>query len=380
MIGSPGIETHNRVQLNQSGDRLRVCLSGDWTLGDGLPPLTAIEEVLEGGSSSSLEFDTTGLGTWDAALVTFVHGVNRAALARGARIDLSGLPDGARRLVILAATLPPHELDHTSEDATLNARAGRWAFDAWDTLGDALSFLGEITQALGRMLAGRARYRAVDLMLALESAGVSALGIVALINFLIGGVLAFVGAVQLGQFGASLYVADLVAIGVCRELGALMTGIVIAGRTGASYAAVLGTMTVNEEVDALGTMGLRPVEFLVLPRVVATALMMPALVAFADLLGMLGGLFVGVAVLDLGMAEYLHRTQAALALRHVVIGLVKGFAFGGIVALIGCYYGLRCGRSAAAVGQATTRAVVNAIVVLVIVDAIFTVLLHVVRL
>jgi phospholipid/cholesterol/gamma-HCH transport system permease protein len=186
--------------------------------------------------------------------------------------------------------------------------------------------------------------------------------------------------VQLQPFGASIYVASLVAIGVTRELGALMTGIVMAGRTGASFAAVLGTMTVNEEVDALQTMGLRPVEFLVLPRVLATACMLPALVAYADLLGMMGGLFVGVTMLGLGANEYARQTQEALALRHIVIGMVKGGVFGIVVALTGCYYGIRCGRSAAAVGEATTRAVVTGIVVVVIVDAIATVFLHVVRL
>ncbi len=377
MLGSPSIDTQNRVRLEHSGHELRVCLSGDWTLSDGLPALTAIEEALEEDSQSSLAFDTTGLGTWDSGFVTFLHGVHRVALARDKRIELSGLPEGPRRLLALATAIPPREQDHTEESAALSARVGRTTFQAWDTLSDAVGFLGETTQAFGSMLRGRARFRGVDLMLAFHSAGVGALGIVALINFLIGGVLAFVGAVQLGQFGATLYVADLVAIGVCRELGALMTGIVIAGRSGASYAAVLGTMTVNEEVDALDTMGLRPVEFLVLPRVVASALMMPALVAFADLLGVLGGLFVGVVVLDLGAVEYVNRTLETLALRHVVIGLVKGFAFGGLVALIGCFYGLRCGRSAAAVGVATTKAVVTSIVMLVVIDSIFTVLLHV---
>jgi phospholipid/cholesterol/gamma-HCH transport system permease protein len=368
--------TPDRVRLERSGDELRVCLTGNWTLSDGLPPLTLLEEAVDSDSPANLTFDTTGVEAWDSAFVTFLHGVHRVASARNIPVELSGLPDGPRRLLALATAIPPHELSHSDEDDAVSARVGRAALSAWDTLGDATSFLGETVQAFLAMLGGRARYRGVDLMLALESAGVAALGIVALINFLIGGVLAFVGAVQLGPFGASLYVADLVAIGVSRELGALMTGIVIAGRTGASYAAVLGTMTVNEEVDAIATMGLRPAEFLVLPRVLATTLMMPALVAFADLLGMLGGLFVGVVVLDLGTVEYLARTQETLALRHVIIGLGKGLAFGAIVGLIGCYYGLRCGRSAAAVGEATTKAVVNSIIMLVVTDAIFTVLLH----
>ncbi|MBK5255446.1 MAG: STAS domain-containing protein, partial [Vicinamibacteria bacterium] len=208
MLGSPSMDTQDRVRLEHSGDELRVCLSGAWRLRDGLPALTGIEEALEAGSTSSLAFDSTGLEEWDSALITFLHGVHRRALARDIRIDLSGLPDGPRRLLTLAAALPPRELNHTEEDDTLGARVGRTAFQAWDTVADAVGFLGETTLAFGSMLRGRARYRAVDLILAFQSAGVGALGIVALINFLIGGVLAFVGVVQLGQFGASLYVAD----------------------------------------------------------------------------------------------------------------------------------------------------------------------------
>jgi phospholipid/cholesterol/gamma-HCH transport system permease protein len=189
-------------------------------------------------------------------------------------------------------------------------------------------------------------------------------------------VLAFVGAVQLQPFGAAIYVANLVAIAVARELGALMTGIVMAGRTGASFAAVLGTMKVNEEVDALAAAGLRPSEFLVLPRVVATALMMPALVAYADLAGLVGGLFVGVTVLGIAPAEYATQTRVALELRHVWIGLGKSVAFGVIVSITGCYYGLRAARSAAAVGEATTKAVVIGIVMVVLADAVATVLLY----
>jgi phospholipid/cholesterol/gamma-HCH transport system permease protein len=254
------------------------------------------------------------------------------------------------------------------------------ALSAFGTADDALRFLGETVLAFGAFLRGRARFRGRDLFQAVESAGVGALGIVALINFLIGAVLAFVGAVQLQQFGATIYVASLVAIGVTRELGALMTGIVMAGRTGAGFAAVLGTMTVNEEVDALATLGLRPVEFLVLPRVLATVAMLPALVAYADLMGLLGGLFVGVTLLDLGPLEYLRQTQSALPLRHVFIGLGKGALFGLVVSLTGCYYGIHCGRSAAAVGEATMRAVVMGIVLVVVVDAVATVFLHLVRL
>jgi len=368
----------DRIRLARADrDVLEVVIRGAWALEDGIPPAEDVVHALESDSAPRrLRFEAKDLGEWDSSLVTYLHSLAALAVARGVGVDTSGLPAGARKLVDLALAVKPRPREQQVEDDALTARVGRVALDAWGTIGDALGFLGETTLAAASLLRGRAGFRRVDLLYAFETSGVGALGIVALINFLIGAVLAFVGAVQLQQFGAAIFVADLVAIGVARELGALMTGIVMAGRTGASYAAVLGTMQVGEEVDALQTMGLRPIEFLVLPRVTATALMMPALVAYADLMGLLGGLFVATSLLGVGTTEYVRQTQSALALRHVFIGLGKSVAFGIVVAITGCYYGIRCGRSAGAVGAATTRAVVMSIVLVVVVDAIFTVALY----
>jgi phospholipid/cholesterol/gamma-HCH transport system permease protein len=364
--------------LERESDALLVRLRGTWALSGGLAPVGPVLEALdEAPPPRRLAFRADDLREWDSSLVSFVHALAGEAAARGVEADWTALPAGAGKLLELARAVPSSPRAPSSEDDSLLARVGRPALAAWTTAGDALAFLGETVLAVQAFLRGRARFRRVDLLHAFEATGVGALGIVALINFLIGAVLAFVGAVQLVQFGATIYVANLVAIGVARELGALMTGIVMSGRTGASFAAVLGTMTVNEEVDALRTMGLKPEEFLVLPRLLATALMMPALVAYADLLGLLGGAFVAVAVLDLGTIEYLRQSQDALALRHVAIGLGKSVVFGGVVALTGCYYGIRCGRSAAAVGEATTKAVVMGILLVVVADAVFTVVLHV---
>lgn len=369
-----------RVALDRPDDgTLRLRLSGRWALDAGVPAADAIVREMERGAARVV-LEGPGLEGWDSSLVTFAHAVAAAASERGVAFDGSGLPEGARRLLDLALAVKPRVRPPAGEDDALTARVGRIALRVWGTAGDGLTFLGETLLAFVALGRGRARFRRVDLLHALEATGVSALGIVALINFLIGAVLAFVGAVQLQQFGAAIYVANLVGIGVFRELGPLMTGIVMAGRTGAAFAATLGTMTVNEEVDALRTMGLRPVEFLVLPRVLATSAMMPALVAYADLLGLLGGLFVGVTVLDLGTVEYVRQSQASVALRHLWIGLAKSAAFGAVVALTGTYYGIRCGRSAAAVGEATTRAVVMGIVLVVVVDAVATVVFHVLHL
>ncbi len=368
----------DRVTVGRGADgSVEVRLSGRWRLADGLPSPDALRAALERERGAPrVVFACGPLEEWDSALVAFVHAGAELAGSAGAVVDTSRLPEGARRLLALAEAVPPRVRPSVSEDDALTARVGRIALRALATAADALAFLGEVALSGIELLRGRARFRRLDLLRACEASGVTALGIVALINFLIGAVLAFVGAVQLAPFGASIYVADLVAIAVTRELAPLMTGIVMAGRTGASFAAVLGTMTLNEEVDALRTTGLRPPEFLVLPRLLGTVLMLPPLTAYADLMGLMGGMFVGVSTLHLGPLEYLRQTQAALRLTHVWIGLGKSLAFGAVVALTGCYYGIRCGRSAAAVGEAATRAVVVGIVLVVVVDALATVLLH----
>jgi phospholipid/cholesterol/gamma-HCH transport system permease protein len=368
---------HCEVGGDAASGTLVVRLSGRWTVHEGLPSgpeLIPLVQSLPSGGRVVLEDD--GIGDWDSLLLAFVRTVTLVAADRGVSVDASSLPEGARRLMGLAAAVPPQDQERPAEDDALTARVGSVAIRFWETASDATEFLGEVLEAFGTLLRGKARFRRVDLMHALETAGVGALGIVALINFLVGTVLAFVGAVQLEQFGAQIYVADLVGIAVARVLGALMTGIVMSGRTGASFAAVLGTMNVNEETDALRTMGLKPVEFLVLPRVIATTLMLPALTAYGILMGTLGGMFIAVGLLRIGAIEYITQTQGALDVRQVLIGLSMGLAFGVVVALTGCYYGLRCGRSSAAVGQATTKAVVSSIVLVVVVTAVFTVVLY----
>ncbi|UCF33990.1 MAG: ABC transporter permease [Phycisphaerales bacterium] len=239
-------------------------------------------------------------------------------------------------------------------------------------------FIGEATIALGAFLRGRASYRRSELMLIIQECGAQALPIVSLISFLVGLILAFVGAVQLMQFGAQIYVADLVGIAMVREMGAMMAAIIMAGRTGAAFAAQLGTMTVNEEIDALKTLGISPMEFLVLPRMLALILMMPLLCLYADLVGMLGGLLVGVGMLDITFVEYFNQTVGAVDLNDIALGVVKSAVFGVLVALSGCLRGMQSGRSASAVGVAATSAVVTAIVFIIVTDAIFAVVTNII--
>ena len=219
--------------------------------------------------------------------------------------------------------------------------------------------------------------RSQDFVAAMYECGVQALPIISVTSMLFGLILAFVGAVQLTQFGAQIYVAGLVGIGMLRVMGAVMVGVVMSGRVGAAYAALIGTMQVNEEVDALATLGISPVDFLVLPRVLALTAMVPLLTLYADLMGVLGGYLVGVMMLDLNPMEYFNATTQMVPFKHVIIGLVYGTVFGVVIAVAGCYQGMRCGRSAQAVGQATTTAVVHSIVGIIVATAAITVICNV---
>jgi phospholipid/cholesterol/gamma-HCH transport system permease protein len=240
-----------------------------------------------------------------------------------------------------------------------------------------LDFIGEASMAFMRLFRGKAQYRRSDLFVILQDSGAQAFPIVSLISLLVGLILAFVGAIQLRMFGAQIYVADLVGIAMVRVMGAVMTGIIMAGRTGASFAAQLGTMQVNEEIDALKTMGISPMEFLVLPRMLSLMLMMPLLCLYADLMGILGGMIVGIFMLDLNVMEYFLETQRAVTLNNLWIGLFHSVVFGVLVALAGCLRGIQCGRSASAVGNATTSAVVTGIVSIIVATAIITLMCEV---
>jgi phospholipid/cholesterol/gamma-HCH transport system permease protein len=237
-----------------------------------------------------------------------------------------------------------------------------------------MAFLGEGVLAVRRFLLGRARFRHSEFWVIVQESGADALPIVSLVSFLVGMILGYIGDQQLAEFGARIYVADLVGLATVVQMGALITAIVMAGRTGAAFAAQIGSMQVNEEIDALRTLGISPMEFLVLPRMLALILMTPLLAIYANLLGILGGAFVGTVVGGLTLTAYLVETQAAIGWNHITQGLICATVYGAIVAASGCLRGMQCGRSAAAVGQATTSAVVTAIVFIVIAAAVLTII------
>ncbi len=237
-----------------------------------------------------------------------------------------------------------------------------------------ITFCGEVVLSLGRFARGRATWSRRDFFQYLQEAGANALPIASLISILIGMIFAFVGAMQLRYFGAGIYTADLVAIAMVREMAPIMTAILMAGRTGAAYAAQIGTMQVNEEVDALTTIGIHPIDYLVTPRVASLVLMLPLLTLYGCLMGIIGGMLVGLFMLDISIVQYAQQTMQAVTLEHLFGGLFKSLVYGLLVALAGCQQGMACGGSAQAVGQSTTRAVVMGIVMIVVSASVLTVI------
>ena len=357
---------------------LRLALAGDWRLGRGIPePGRVLGEVEQGPPPRKVIFDTRALAGWDSGLLTFLRALLSRFAQLGVEVDERGLPDGVRRLLALAAAVPARMDVRAESRMPFLARVGDVALAAWRAGGETLAFVGDAFLSVVRLVAGKARFRGSDLLLVVQDCGARALPIVSLVNLLVGLILAFVGAIQLRAFGAQIYVADLVGIGTVREIAAIITGVIMTGRTGASFAAELGTMQVNEEIDALRTLGIPPMDFLVLPRLLGLTLMMPLLCLYADVMGILGGLIVAVTMLDIDATQYYLETRRVIHLGDLSLGLFMGGVFGVLIAVTGCMRGLGSGRSASGVGEATTSAVVTGIVSIVVATALITVMSYV---
>ena len=346
----------------QEDGRVVLELSGDWRR-DGPAP------VIEGEPPDQApdRYATDALGAFDSTLPAFLLAHLRGvANPDAADVPLDGLPPDLRGLMELALAVPEESEAGRKKKPASNLRTlGKRALRIWAGFLSVAEFVGLSVLAFGRLLTGRARFRGRDFWMILQECGPQALPIVTLINFLIGLILAFVGNVQLASFGASLYVADLVGIAMVREMGVVMTAIILSGRTGAAFAAHLGSMKANEEIDALKTFGFDPFDFLVLPRILALVLMMPLLTIYANVVG-------------IPPVLYWNETLTAVDLTTASLGVFKSVFFGAAIAISGCLQGMHAGNSSAAVGQATTRAVVAAITAVIVLDsafaAIFTVL------
>ena len=360
--------------LTHNDNILEAAFAGDWVLETEVP---AIETVLaQLGDDKNIKqwvFSTNELGRWDSLLMIELINLINYAKKQGIPIDTTSLPEGIQGLLSLVYAVPEQTgVRRKQTQGSWLAIIGNAGLNLFKDAQAIIIFIGEIALCLLGLVRRKTSFRLVDFWLHTQESGPSALPIISLISLLVGLILAFVGAVQLSLFGAEIYIADMVGLGMTREMGGLMAGVIMTGRTGSAYAAQLGTMQVNNEIDALKTMGFEPMSFLVLPRLLALICMLPLLCLYADLVGIVGGALVSVSFFDISFAQYLDRTAAAIHLKDLAIGVSKCSVYGVLIALSGCLRGMQCGRSASAVGDAATSAVVTGILFIVVSDSVMT--------
>jgi phospholipid/cholesterol/gamma-HCH transport system permease protein len=356
------------ARLRQHGGTIIVVLAGDWRLESEPPHFAALLDPIP--TVQTVGFDATALGDWDSSLLVFLLQARDWCEAHDVAFDMAELPGRIARLLELARSVPEHiEAGDTAAPSRI-AQLGSAGIEVWDGALAAVAFAGEVTDAFIRLLLRRARMRWRDFWVVVQSNSSGALPIVTLIALLVGVIIAFLGVVVLKRFGAGFYVSYLVGYGMLRELGALMTGIILAGRTGAAFAAELGSMKITEEIDAYTTLGVSPIDHLVLPRVLGIFLMMPLLTIYADFIGIMGGMLVAVTLLDLSPTQFFGGLLTAVTLSDGLLGVFKGTIFGVIIGVAGCMKGLQTGSDAGAVGRSATSAVVLGITLIIVANAV----------
>ncbi len=355
------------ADVREHGDELVVVLGGRWRITEPHPDW---ETLVGKRRPKRVRLDAGVVAGWDSSLLLFWRQARRWCEQQGAVLHEETLPPQARALMAQFA------------DARVKEAAGDRAPGLFTAVGlataelkqktkDIAHFVGECTLGAISLAKRPHKFRWADCLAEMQQCGALALPIVGLINFLVGVTLAYTGAIVLRQYGGDIYVADLVGLSMVREMGAMMTGIVVSGRTGAAFAAHLGNMKANEEIDAIETLGLRPVEFLVLPRIVALAIMVPLLAMYANALGILGGMAIAKAVLSISPVAYWVEMLTIVDMSDVMTGMIKAATFGLIVGLAGCLRGLQAERTAAGVGRAATSAVVTSILLIIVADTLY---------
>ncbi len=360
------------TELRREGDSLVVVLAGQWSLEQAQPRFETLMGGGVGGAAAGrpLSFDTTELGGWDSSLLIFLIQCQDYCDAHELECDRSGLPERASRLLALANAVPERVQADTPARPSLVARIGTAALGVWHDAVASITFAGEVALSVAGLFTRRTHMRWRQFWVVVQTNSSGALPIVTLIALLVGVIIAFLGVVVLQRFGAGYYVSYLVGFGMLREMAALMTGIIIAGRTGAAFAAELGTMKVTEEIDAYRTLGVSLIDHLVLPRLLGLFLMMPLLTLYADAVGIAGGMLVSRVLLDLSFTQFTNGLLAAVTISDAMLGLLKGTIFGLIVGVTGCMKGLQGGSDASAVGRAATAAVVLGITLIVAANAL----------
>jgi phospholipid/cholesterol/gamma-HCH transport system permease protein len=367
-----------RVTVQAAAEGREVALAGDWHVA-GLRPAWPVP--VGGGRPARVRLVMDAVGFWDSSLLLFIAEGEAWCRSQGIPCDTGALPEKVRTLLaqLEAASVPrPALVPHEENFFATVGMATRAVVHQGREI---VHFVGECALGLVQLVRRPGKFRWRDCFEQMQQCGAMALPIVSLISLLVGLTLAYQAAVELRQFGADIYVADLVGISIVREMGPMMTAVILAGRTGAAFAATLGNMRANEEIDALETLGISPVQFLVVPRLVALAVMMPLLALYANGVGILGGLIVARGVLQIPPSAYWIETQSIVTLRDIVaVGLTKSTAFGLLVGFSGCLCGLRAAPSAAGVGRATTSAVVTALLLIIVADALFAVIFNLLHL
>ncbi len=362
-----------RVQLRTDGGCMLIELQGAWHITETRPTWPA---VLDGPDPTQIKLVWGRLADWDSALLLFVYEVRQWCRTKNVPCDLSALPDAMQKLLHQLEVVNETRIvsDHSRDFLTF---VGLAVQDVWGKTRESSTFLGECVIGGIALIKKPHKFRWRDCVDEMQQCGAMALPIVGLISLLVGVIMAYQSAVLMRQFGADIYVADAVGLMMVREMGAMMTAIILAGRTGAAFAATLGNMKAGEEIDALQTLGIRPVEFLVMPRLVALGVMMPLLALYANGLGIFGGMIVSLGLLDIPPTAYWVETQTAIDMSDISTGLIKAATFGVLVGLAGCHRGLRAERSAVGVGRATTSAVVMGLLLIIVADALFAVAFNV---
>ncbi len=371
-MSAPGESGEARVTATEVDGGLDVALAGTWRITAARPAWTAL---VAGRKAARIRLRMEAVGKWDTSLVLFLYEAQHWAEAAHVACESGALPEKVRALLQQLAGTREASVPHDRAESLLSG-VGHATLETLARARTASAFLGESVLGFLRLLRHPSKFRWGDCLEEMQHCGAMALPIVSLISFLVGLIMAYQAAVQLRQFGADIYVADLVGLSVVREMGPMMAAIIIAGRTGAAFAATLANMKANEEIDALETLGISPVEFLVLPRLLALAVMMPLLALYANGLGILGGMTVAAGVLEIPPAAYWVETQSIIDLSDVSTGLIKSLAFGVLIGLAGCWRGMQAERSAVGVGRAATSAVVTAVLLIIVGDSIFAVIFN----
>ncbi len=359
------------LEIRREAETLIVELIGDWELSRTVPRFGhLLENDSQAPGAQAVDFDATRLGSWDSSLLTFLQRGMIHCEAHDLEFRSGNLPGDIARLLELARAVPEQETERTSVGVSFPAAIGASGLATWDGLLAALAFLGEVTDSFLRLILLRLRMRWRVFWVVVQSNSSGALPIVTLIAFLVGMIISFLGAVVLRRFGAGYFVSYLVGYGMLREMAALMTGIIVAGRTGAAFAAELGSMKITEEIDAYRTLGISPIDHLVVPRVLGLLVTMPLLTIYAGFIGILGGMVVAIMVLDLTVTQFMGGLLAAVTLSDALLGVFKGTVFGLIIGLAGCMKGMQTGGDASAVGKAATSAVVLGITLIIGANAV----------